>query len=311
MTASRVLVLGASGFAGRAIATRLASGGISVLAYGRSPPNGTNIEPIAGSIEDTTLLRETVKRCSHIVHAASVTTPGISARDPSLEITGNLLPLARLLECAEIHPDRRLVYLSSGGAIYGDLTGAARESDPLRPRSYYGASKAAAEAMIHAAVASTTWNACVLRPSNLYGPGQHTARGFAIVPTLFARALDGQPFHVWGDGSTVRDYCYIDDLVDAVRLASTIETPGSRFTLCNVASGETASILELVAACERVAGRHIPIRFQPARGVDVPRVTLDVSAIQALGWRARVGIEEGLHRTWAALTEQGRRSEDG
>lgn len=297
MSGAGILVLGANGFAGTAIASHLASIGRPVLAYGRSPLAIPGVEPVQGSIEDAALLREAISRCSHIVHAASLTTPGTSARDPSLEILGNLLPLARVLECAEAYPGRRLVYLSSGGAIYGDRADGADESTPLCPRSYYGAGKVAAEAMIHACTATSTWSARVLRPSNLYGPGQATARGFAIVPTLLERALDGRAFTIWGDGSTVRDYCYIDDLVGAVECALQDESSPD-FATCNVASGCTASVLELVSLCERTSGRRIARSFLPARGVDVPRVALDASAIGRLGWRAKIDLDEGLQRTW-------------
>ncbi len=294
---SGILVLGANGFAGTAIAAHLASTGRPVLAYGRSPSTAPGVEAIQGSIEDTGLLREAVGRCSHIVHAASLTTPGTSARDPSLEILGNLLPLARVLECAEAYPDRRLVYLSSGGAIYGDLADGANESTMLCPRSYYGAGKVAAEAMIHACTSTSSWSARALRPSNLYGPGQAVARGFAIVPTLLERALDGTAFTIWGDGSSVRDYCYIDDLASAVESALRDDSaPG--FASYNIASGCTASILQLVGLCERTSGRRIALSFTPARGVDVPRVALDATAIGRLGWRARIDLDEGLRRTW-------------
>ena len=297
VSTSHVLVLGANGFAGTAIASHLASTGRPVLAYGRSPLAIPGVESVQGSIEDTVLLREAISRCSQIVHAASLTTPGTSARDPSLEVVGNLLPLARILECAEAFPDRTLVYLSSGGAIYGDLADGASESTAVRPRSYYGAGKAAAEAMIHACTATSTWSASVLRPSNLYGPGQATARGFAIVPTLLGRALDGNMFTIWGDGSTVRDYCYIDDLVDAVEWVLRDESPPG-FATYNVASGSTASILQLVGLCERTCNRRIALSFMPARGVDVPRVVLDTSALGRLGWHAKIDLEEGLRRTW-------------
>lgn len=297
MSNPRILVLGANGFAGAAIVSHLASTGRSVLAYGRSPLAAPGVETIQASIEDATALREAVARCSQIVHAASLTTPGTSARDPSLEVLGNLLPLARVLECAEAYPDRRLIYLSSGGAIYGDLADGADESTMLRPRSYYGAGKVAAEAMIHACIATSTWSARVLRPSNLYGPRQPTARGFAIVPTLLERALDGRALTIWGDGSTVRDYCYIDDLASAVEWSLHDESPPG-FATYNVASGCTASVLQLVGLCERTSGRHIALSFTEPRGVDVPRVVLDTSALGRLGWRAKIDLDEGLRRTW-------------
>lgn len=297
MTLPNTLILGANGFAGNAVASHLAAMGRPVLAYGRSPLAAPGIEAIQGSIEDTSLLREAISRCSLVVHVASMTTPGTSARDPSLEVVGNLLPLASILECAEAYPNRRLVYLSSGGAIYGDLADGASESTALSPRSYYGAGKVAAEAMIHACTVTSTWSARVLRPSNLYGPGQAVARGFAIVPTLFERALDGDAFTIWGDGSTVRDYCYVDDLVGAVEWALQDASPIG-FAAYNVASGRTASILQLVELCERTSDRRIARSFMPARGVDVPRVALDASELRRLGWHAKINLEEGLMRTW-------------
>ncbi len=294
-----VLVLGAGGFIGGATVAGLARAGHAVHAYGRARATAASVPgviPIQGSIEDAALLREALAACERIVYAASLTTPGTSARDPALEVVGNLLPLARVLECSGDFPRRHVVYLSSAGTIYGDVAQCATESVPPRPRSYYGAGKAAAEALLHACTATTDWTATILRPSNLYGPGQVTTRGFAIVPTLFERALDGAPFRIWGDGSAVRDYCYVDDLVDAIRL--TLDDR-SGCTIYNVASGCAASVLELVAACERASGRPIAVEYAPARGVDAARVVPDSTRLRdACGWTPRVDLDAGLARTW-------------
>ncbi|HET9033361.1 MAG TPA: NAD-dependent epimerase/dehydratase family protein [Dokdonella sp.] len=294
------LVLGSAGFIGSALCAHLARLGHHVIAFGRSETDGVvgEVTRIRGSIEDRHLLRDALARCSTIVHAASITTPGVSARDPSLEVLGNLLPLSRLLECAAEFPGRRIVYLSSGGAIYGDDAQNATESRTLRPRSYYGAGKAAAEAFLHACVATAGWSAVTLRPSNLYGPGQKVTKGFAIVPTIFDRAVDARPFQIWGDGSTLRDYCYIDDLIEAMTCAlfAPLEKP---FNCYNIASGQTASILELIEACQIASGRRIITEFHPARDVDVACVSPDPQLIvDELGWKARVDLASGLKRTW-------------
>lgn len=299
--AESVLVLGSAGFIGSALCSHLARLGHPVLALGRSEADRIHdgVTHLRGSIEDRNLLRDALGKCGSIVYAASMTTPGVSARDPSLEILGNLLPLTRLLECAGDFPGRRIVYLSSGGAVYGDDAADAGESRLLRPRSYYGAGKAAAEAFLHACVATGDWSTVILRPSNLYGPGQKVTKGFAIVPTLFDRATDGRTFQIWGDGSTVRDYCYIDDLVDAVTL-SLFSNATQAFNVYNVASGQSASILELVDACQIASGLPISIAFHPARGVDVASVSpLHQRISDELGWNRRVDLATGLQRTWA------------
>jgi UDP-glucose 4-epimerase len=295
-----ILVLGASGFAGAALVSGLAGPERSIYAYARAPAASARVgvTHVRGSIEDTALLHEVIAQSMTIIYTASLTTPGTSAHDPVLEVMGNLLPLARVLECANEFPRRHFVYLSSGGTVYGDLARDAVETTPLRPRSYYGAGKAAAEALIRACAATTDWTASVLRPTNLYGPGQATARGFAIVPTLFERALDGDPFQVWGDGASVRDYCYIDDLVDAVRATLAAPPPDGCVTY-NVASGCTASVIELIAACETACARPIAVAFRAARSVDVRHVAPSSSAIRSvLGWAPRVDLAAGLARTW-------------
>lgn len=296
----KVLVLGSAGFAGCAIVSALVDKGIPTIALGRSEATleEPGLQRVRGSLEDKGLVQELLGDVDAIVHAASLTTPGASANDPALEVLGNLLPLARLLECAPLHARRRVVYLSSGGAIYGDLARGADEQTARQPRSYYGAGKVAAEAMLHACVATSDWTAISLRPSNLYGPRQRVTKGFAIIPTLFDRATDGKPFEIWGDGAIVRDYCYIDDLADAV-VAALVSPAPHRFRAYNVASGETASVVDLVRACEQASGRPIDVAFRPARSVDVPHVSPDPRAIQnELGWSARIGLAEGLARTW-------------
>lgn len=295
-----VLVLGSTGFIGTQLVDRLAAMGYQVYALARSEVDATcgNVLRIQGSIDDVALLRKLVARCRHVIHVASLTTPSASASAPQLETSGNLTALAQLLSLADDFPGRRLIYMSSAGAVYGDLEMMAGEEALLRPRSYYGAGKAAAEAFIHACTATTSWQSVVLRPSNIYGPGQHAGQGFAIVPTLFERAADGASFRIWGDGEAVRDYCHVSDLVDLTTKAIEHDD-GTKYAVYNAASGQTASILELVAACERSSGRRIQVEFQPARNVDVARVSLDTEAARlAYHWKARIPLSEGLDQTW-------------
>lgn len=291
------LVLGSAGFIGSAITRHLCRNGATIFALGRSENESreNGVVRIRGSIEDSGLLREVLRECRHIVYSASITTPGTSANEPSLEILGNLLPLSRLLECATEFPARHLVYLSSGGTVYGDGARGANESTPLRPRSYYGAGKVAAEALLHACSRTTSWTTTILRPTNPYGPGQNKTKGFAIVPTLFQRALDASTFQIWGDGSSVRDFLYIDDLASAVFAAPRRGV----HDVFNVSSGEVLSINELVEMCKLVSRRGIQTEYLPPRGIDVPHVSPTHAALtSATGWTPRISLRDGLTQTW-------------
>ena len=233
-----------------------------------------------------------------VVHAASATTPGSSCGQPLRELEENLRPTLALLSALQDFPGRRLVFLSSGGTLYGDVR-RATESTPLRPRSYYGAAKAAAEHFIHAWTQQHAGTAIILRPSNVYGPGQPSKPGFGIIPAALDCARTGQRLVVWGDGSAVRDYLFVEDLVELV--GRVVEEPGS-MSGChayNAAFGRGTSLDALLACLESVTGKEIRREYRPARQTDVGIVVPDSTrACEVFDWKPSHNLEEGLKKTW-------------
>ncbi len=132
------LILGGGGFIGKRLSSVLRRSGhpIAVLGRGLDDAVSTDFVQRRGSVEDTGLLRELLDASSCVVYLASITTPSASAREPGLEVTGNLLPLARFLETAQSIAPRKLVFISSAGAVYGDCADGATENISLRPRSF-------------------------------------------------------------------------------------------------------------------------------------------------------------------------------
>jgi len=296
------LILGGGGFIGKRLIATLQQRDAPIVVLGRGidDARAEGFLQRRGSLEDTTLLRELIEQCSAVVYLACVTTPGASAREPALEVTGNLLPLARFLEVAQDLEPRRLIFVSSAGTVYGESGDGVAEDVPLRPRSYYGAGKVAAEAMLHAFAVNSQWPTIVLRPTNVYGPGQLPTKGFAIVPTIFRHMLERRPFEIWGDGSVVRDYLYVDDLAKLIADLPDRRVPP--FSVYNVGSGAAVSILELVRRCEAAAGRRVETVLRPARKVDVPRAIPSTAAIRAAyAWRAATDLNAGLGQTWTWL----------
>lgn len=306
MKMHEVLIIGA-GFIGSAMAYRFVNANLGVHVLSPNPQGLADgkINVHRGTLEDESLLDVLLSRCNTVVHTASATTPGSSTHDPVIEGTRNILPTLKLLAMLQRHPNVHLVYLSSGGCVYGNpLTTPVTETHPLRPQSYHGAGKVAAEAFLHAfrAHSATAQPVTVLRPSNLYGPGQPLRQGFGLVRALLENLRMDSVLEVWGDGETIRDFIYIDDFVDVC--ARFIDLPQDSDNY-NVASGFSYSINQLIEIVQRVCGKQLQVRYRASRRTDVRTVVLDTSKLQQrLNWKPAVTLEEGIARLWQRLIVQ-------
>ncbi|PLW81001.1 epimerase [Kineobactrum sediminis] len=297
----RVLIIGATGFIGQALCQAFTQGGSRVRAVSRSGYSSTlDVEEhVACDCTDPAELAGLLQDMDAVIYLAATSTPGSSAGRPVDEVTDNLTPLTALLEALQANPTLPLIYFSSAGALYGEHPQlAATEDTPPQPRSYHGAAKVAAEQFIHAWSQQFNGTATILRPSNVYGPGQQERDGFGIIPKAFGCILRGDPITIWGDGSAVRDYLYIDDLVALALMALEQPLPGTVRTL-NAASGEAVDLNELFAIAEWASGGTLERRYTNTRMVDASTVLISATkAYQTLGWKPHVPLKEGLKRTW-------------
>jgi UDP-glucose 4-epimerase len=298
-----ILILGAGGFLGGALARRLSRDGFRVyrLMKQPAPPFGNSDSVHTGDLSNGALMREMLTRCNTVFHLASATTPGSSAQQPSLEAEFNLSPTLRFLDVMQHFPGRRLIFVSSGGTLYGNPEiEPAPESHPTTALSYHGAGKIALESFLRTFSRLSGTDLTVLRPSNLYGPSQSLKSGFGLVRTMLQHIKHGTPMEIWGDGETVRDFLYIDDMVEACCQARTkADAAGEVF---NVGAGIGHSINQIRRLAEDVSGRPLEVVYQPRRQVDVTHIVLDCSKIRSkLGWSAAVPLTEGLALTWQWL----------
>lgn len=278
-----VLLLGGTGFIGSALAARLKQEEIPVRILGRC--DGDRLEHV-------------LSQCGTVIHLASATTPGSSATHPSLEL-GNLALTLRLLELLQTQPEIHLILFSSGGTVYGNTDQlAVTEDAPIAPRSNYGAGKASQEAFCQAFRAQGH-AVTILRPSNAYGPGQTLKSGFGLVRTMLEHARLGTPLEIWGDGENVRDFIYIDDVVEAsLRL---IKLPKNSGTY-NLGSGVGYSINQVRDIVEEITECELKTSYRPVREADVRAVVLNIERMgQEINWAPKVGLHEGVSLTWAWL----------
>ncbi|MBA2383275.1 MAG: GDP-mannose 4,6-dehydratase [Actinobacteria bacterium] len=232
-----------------------------------------------------------------VVHLAAQADVATSVERPVLDAEVNVLGTLNVLEAARPH-SAQVVFSSTGGAIYGECERPAREDDPRRPVSPYGAAKLAGEEYL------ATWNRLhgtshvTLRFANVYGPRQLPKLEGGVVAIFTDRLRAGEGVTIFGDGKQTRDFVFVGDVVEAVLGA--IGGEGGPY---NVGTGEETSVLELFDACRRIAGVDIEAEHAPARAGDALRSVLDVTrAEHELGWRPRTTLEQGLRETWRSAT---------
>jgi UDP-glucose 4-epimerase len=300
-----ILVLGAGGFVGRHLVRSLVARAERIITITRQPVDfgTTKVDSFVGDLREPGQFMPFIARSRAVVHLASGSTPGSSAGNAMAELHDNLQPTLALLQALQREPQTKLLYLSSGGSLYdANSYELATETADVHPRSYHGAGKIAAEHFISAWCSQCGGTATIVRPSNIYGPGQTERTGFGIVPAGFGKTLRGETLTVWGDGSAIRDYLYIDDLTTLCMSILAADMPmGSR--IFNAASGIGVSLNDLLDTMEAVTGKKLRRTYDVGRSVDAQRVVMDATlAKRQYGWTPKTPLHEGLRQTWNWFT---------
>jgi UDP-glucose 4-epimerase len=302
LAGTRCLVLGAGGFIGANLTRALLASGAVVTGMGRAPrfaaPSHAWIER---AIEDAAALRDAIAAADYVFHLIGSADPGASNRDPIAEIRTSVPASLAVLEACRDSDVRRLVFLSSGGTIYRPgLSMPIAETAPTDPISAYGIGKLTIEKYGDLYRRLYGLDMVTLRVSNPYGPFQDPGRTQGFIAKAIKRALAGEPIEIWGDGSAVRDYLFVEDLSAAIIAAAERPVTDSIF---NIGSGEGRSLRAVLADVRRITKRDLQVRYLPARSADVPANILSIDrARDQLGWQPTTVWTDGLVRTrdWIA-----------
>lgn len=306
----RILFLGGAGFLGsNIIKTTLQRGSAKVFVLEPSFANvsrldGVDVQIYRGELSDIDFVQSIIEanKIDTVVHLVATIIPGSTFEDYKREYQHVIFPTIELMQiCAQRHI--RFVYFSSGGTVYGNRTDMTpfKETDAMAPISYYGWSKQMMENSILYVHRTTELKYLIVRPSNPYGHGQNIHAKQGLVAVALGKILAGEPITVWGDGSNVRDYIYIDDLCEAV--VQLLEK-GVCNTTINIGSGQGASINDIINVLKEVVSEEVKVDYLPARSVDVSHMILDTTRLQQYVNLKITPLREGIEAFYRQVKER-------
>ncbi len=305
---AKILVTGGAGFIGSHVVDLFLAQGYEVVVLDDlSGGRMANLDPRAKlyqidirSPEVRTVLA--AERPDFVSHHAAQAEVRRSVAQPLFDASVNVLGSLNLLECAREFDVKHFVYVSSGGAVYGEPGQLpCTEEHPVNPICPYGASKHTVEHYLYMYCANYGLKYTVLRYANVFGPRQNPEGEAGVVAIFSGRMLADEPVIVTGDGEQTRDFVYVGDCAYANYLAVTVDhEPG----IYNIGWGRPTSINEIFFALAKRTGYARPIRHGPAKLGETRHIYLDATkAGRELGWTPTLTLEEGLDRTVAYFKE--------
>jgi len=307
----RAVVTGGAGFIGSHVADRFLDEGYTVeiiddLSNGKrsNVPAGAKLHSICvTSPEAAAIVRD--GGFDVLVHLAAQMDVRRSVADPVFDATTNVLGILNVLEAVKASGRRmRVVFTSTGGAIYGDFNDPPNfETFPKEPESPYAISKLASEYYLAYYGRLHAMEHVSVRFGNVYGPRQDPHGEAGVVAIFCNRILQGKPLTIYGDGKQTRDYVYVGDVANAVWRGATFDLPlaGTLDTRSfNVGTGIGTSVIELARLLQQAAGSNAEVHFAPPRPGEQRESFLNIDkARDELGWEPGVSLAEGLARTFA------------
>lgn len=306
------LVIGGNGFIGKNAVLRLLDERYIVYVYDVASTNikaafynKQNLFYIEGDVNNTPYLASFLKEINSVIWLIHTTVPATSMYNVEFDLLSNIPPLIRFIQRMIAHEQiKHFIYLSSGGTVYGntDQPLPILESYTKNPVSSYGLTKLIAEQYIQFMLKNSPIQTFIIRPSNVYGRFQNLQKPQGLIGHIFKSILSDQAVTVFGDGSIIRDYLHVDDLINAIMICLVKQLEKSP-VIFNVGSAKGMSINEMIQKVSDVSGRNVEMVYYPSRPFDCNYNVLAIDqAKQLLGWQPKVTLEEGLKDVWAWIS---------
>lgn len=296
-------MLGGTGFIGKNLVAKLEQQGHFVRTYSSSQnfSESTTVEHVQGNFSTGENLDLALKDIDVVYHLICNTLPNLPHTKSSEDVEVNLLGTIRLLNLMTIAKNKKIIFASSGGTVYGKPEYLPlNEKHSTNPICSYGITKLSIEKYLHLFALNSHIDAVALRISNPYGPHHNIKNKQGLINTLCFNITNEIPVTIWGDGSIVRDYIHIDDVGNA--LVSALNNT-KKFMVANVSSGVGLSVNMIIQKVLSITGANPEIQYKEARSFDIQECILSNDQIKkALDWEPKINIDEGIKRTVEWLT---------
>lgn len=300
---SKVLVTGGLGFIGSHIVDLLIDGGYEVIVVDNLSSGSKKnlnkgaklyIKDICNRDFRTVFAKE---RPDYVIHEAAQINVRKSLSDPAFDARANILGSINLLECCRSYGVKKVIYASSGGAVYGEPEYLpADEKHPIRPLCPYGASKYAVENYLYIYKKNFGLDYVALRYANVYGPRQDPAGEAGVVAIFIKKQMSDVAPVIFGDGEQTRDFVYVKDVAKANLFALEKETSSTEY---NIGTGTETSVNNLEKMLRKITGSSLEAFHGKEVPGEVRRISLDISrAKKELGWEPEYSLSSGLKETF-------------
>lgn len=296
-----MIIVGGAGFIGRNILQRFIDAGIDVCVYDKYHPDGENdsffkgIPYICGDLSDQKGFLRIISKGDTVIHLLSTSYPNNSNINIYQDAHDNILPGVMLAEACVKKEAGKVIFASSGGAVYGQPCYVPiDENHPLNPVSSYGIHKLAVEKYLKLIYKLYGIRTVSLRISNPYGAWQRPFSGQGFIATALACVKMDRMVEIWGDGNATRDYVYISDVAEAFYKALFYD---GEYSVFNIGSGIGKSVNDILDEIQETEGKSIKKEYYPKTSAEVGKNILDCSrAKEYLGWSPATGLHEGLQK---------------
>lgn len=296
-----ILILGGNGFLGRNLAHGLVEDKTNVVVFDVVLPKvpSSGVKYYQGKLEDFNSIVKIIQdnNINVVVHMVSTIIPGSSLEQYIKNcaiVQLSTIPIMDYCAANKI----KMVYFSSGGTVYGVKGGTISENEPVAPISYYGLSKIQIEDLIHFYHRRYNLDYLIIRPSNPFGPGQNLYGKQGLIAVILGHMLKNEPISIYGDGSVIRDYIYIDDFIYYVK--ELIRKDIKNETI-NIGSGIGTSINQIIEIVEEVSGVQLKRENVPSRKDDVPKMILDTTRLHNFIKHEDFTVKDGIRKFYQSV----------